>query len=403
MAHHESNVVPSGAGGIPLPGRSRLNSVDLLRGMAMVVMALDHVRDFFTNVRFDPLDLAVTTPYLFATRWITHHCAPAFVFLAGTGAFLSLSRGKTKKELSRFLLTRGLWLVFLELTIIRFAWRFNVEYTQAIGQVIWAIGWSMVALAGLIHLPRMLLSAFALGMIAFHNLFDSVDPASLGGFGWLWQVLHVQSPIAYGPHHVFLVIYPLVPWIGVMAAGYLFGTLLQKEEKQRDTILYRLGFGLIGGFLILRLLNFYGDPHPWTAQTTALKTILSFMDTHKYPPSLLYVLMTLGPAIAILPLLERWKGPFAEFLTVFGRVPMFYYILHLFLIHGLAVLAASMTVGETGFMFTNLHWNAWPPAYGFNLSIVYLIWVSVILLLYLPCRWFARVKKDSRSPWLSYL
>jgi len=403
MAHPESAVGGTKVNIAPLPTKVRLNSVDLLRGIAMVVMALDHVRDFFTNVRFDPLDLAFTTPYLFVTRWITHHCAPAFVFLAGTGAFLSLSRGKTKAELSRFLLTRGLWLVFLELTVVRFAWRFNLDYTQTIGQVIWAIGWSMVALAGLIYLPRRVLGVIALGMIAFHNIFDGVDPVSLGVFGWMWQLLHVQSPIVYGPGHVFLVIYPLIPWIGVMAAGYLFGTILQKEERARDATLYRIGFGLIGGFLILRFLNIYGDPHPWTAQESTLKTILSFMDTHKYPPSLLYLLMTLGPAIAILPLLERWKGPFAEFLTVFGRVPMFYYILHLFVIHGLAVIAASATVGDIGFMFANLHWDVWPPAYGFDLSIVYLIWVSVILLLYIPCRWFARVKKNSRNPWLSYL
>jgi len=381
----------------------RLDSIDLLRGIAMVVMALDHTRDFFHYARFDPLDLAQTTPILFITRWITHHCAPAFVFLAGTGAFLSLSRGKTKSDLARFLLTRGIWLVFLELTVVRLGWLFNLDYTFAFGQVIWAIGWSMVALAGLIFLPRGVLAAVALGMIACHNLFDGVDAASLGTFGWLWQIMHVQSAIEYAPGWVYWVAYPLVPWIGVIAAGYLFGSIIQTEEKQRRTTLYRLGFGMIGTFLVLRAVNVYGDPHPWAAQESTVKTVLSFVDTHKYPPSLLYLMMTLGPAIAVLPLLEGWKGKFADFLTTFGRVPLFYYVLHLFVIHALAVAAAGITVGDASFLFSNLLPEQWPAEYGFNLGVVYLVWVTVILLLYLPCRWFARVKRERRAAWLSYL
>ncbi len=381
----------------------RLNSVDLLRGIAMVVMALDHVRDYFHSARFDPLDLAQTTPLLFITRWITHHCAPAFVFLAGTGAFLSLSRGKTIPELSRFLLTRGLWLVFLEFSVVRLAWMFNVDYTFVFVQVIWAIGWSMVALSGLVFLPRRVIAVLAIAMIALHNAFDGVDPSALGSFAWLWQVLHVQSPILYATNHVFFVAYPLVPWIGVMAAGYVFGEILQKEERPRRTALFRLGFSLIGGFVLLRALNVYGDPHPWSVQDSAVKTVLSFIDTHKYPPSLLYLMMTLGPAIAVLPVLERWKGRFAGFLTVFGRVPLFYYVVHLYLIHGLAVLAAWMTVNEISFLFSNVLWDQYPEAYGFNLGVVYLVWVTVILLLYLPCRWFADLKRRRKEPWLSYL
>lgn len=381
----------------------RLNSVDLLRGIAMVLMALDHVRDYFHTARFDPLDLTQTTPLLFITRWITHHCAPAFVFLAGTGAFLSLSRGKTQSELSRFLLTRGLWLVILELTIIRFAWMFNFDYSFLFVQVIWAIGWSMVVLSGLVFLPRVVIAAVALGMILLHNAFDGVDPASLGNLGWLWQVLHVQGPIAYAQDKVFLVVYPLIPWIGLMAAGYLFGQLLMKEERARRTALYRLGFSLIGAFFLLRAINLYGDPHPWSVQNSLLNTFFSFIDTHKYPPSLLYLLMTIGPAIAVLPLLERWRGRSAQFFIVFGRVPLFYYVLHLYLIHILALVAASFTVGDMGFLFSNLPWETWPASYGFGLGIVYLVWVAVILLLYIPCRWFADVKRRRREPWLSYL
>ena len=369
----------------------------------MIVMALDHVRDFFHYARFDPLDLSQTTPVLFITRWITHHCAPAFVFLAGTGAFLSLARGKTRKQLSRFLLTRGLWLLVLELTVIRFAWKFNLDYSFMFGQVIWAIGWSMIALSGLIFLPRMVIAAVALGMIGFHNAFDGIEPSAFGALAWAWQILHVQSDIVYAPGWDFFVVYPIVPWIGVMAAGYLFGELLQKEEVERRKSLYRLGFGLIGGFLVLRALNVYGDPHPWGIQDTTMKTFLSFIDTHKYPPSLLYLMMTLGPAIAVLPLLERWKGATANFVIIFGRVPMFYYVLHLYLIHLLAVIAATLTVRNGDFLFSNMRWDAWPTEYGFNLAVVYCIWILVIGLLYLPCRWFAGVKKRRKDAWLSYL
>jgi uncharacterized membrane protein len=188
-----------------------------------------------------------------------------------------------------------------------------------------------------------------------------------------------------------------------MAAGYLFGSILQKEEKERRSTLYAIGFALIGGFILIRALNFYGDPHPWASQDTPVKTVLSFIDTHKYPPSLLYIMMTLGPAIVILPLLERWKGRFADFLTVFGRVPMFYYVLHLYLIHLLALAGAALTVGDTSFLFSNALFRGFPGIYGFNLGVVYLVWVTVILLLYIPCRWFAEVKRKSKSAWLSYL
>lgn len=381
---------------------ARLNSVDLLRGIAMVVMALDHTRDFFHTARFDPLDLTQTTPLLFITRWITHHCAPAFVFLAGTGAFLSLSRGKTTSELSRFLLTRGLWLVFLEFTVVRLGWMFNVDYSFMFIQVIWAIGWSMVVLAGLVHLPRKAIAVFAIGTIVLHNAFDGIQPESLGSFGWLWKILHVQSPIFYGTESVLFVAYPLIPWIGVMAAGYVFGALLKQDEPSRRKALYGLGFGLMGGFVILRALNIYGDPHPWSVQSSAVNTVLSFIDTHKYPPSLLYLMMTLGPAIAVLPLLERWQGRFADFLTVFGRVPLFYYVLHIYVIHALAAVAASLTMDDISFVFSNAPWDQWPASYGFNLGVVYLVWIAVILLLYLPCRWFANLKRKRTDVWLSY-
>jgi uncharacterized membrane protein len=385
------------------PKSGRMNSVDILRGIAMVVMALDHVRDFFSGAHFNPLDLTKTTPYYFLTRWITHHCAPAFVFLAGTGAFLSLSRGKTPRELSWFLLTRGLWLVLMELTLIHVGWVFSVDYTLLWVQVIWAIGWSMVALSGLVLLPRWVVAVVAFGMIGLHNLTDGVSPDSLGIFGWPWQILHVQSPIFYAPGSVFIVAYPLIPWIGVMAAGYLFGSVLMQDEQKRRSDLYTIGFGLIGGFILIRAINIYGDMRPWAVQDSPLNTCLSFINTTKYPPSLLYLMMTLGPAIAILPLLERWKGFLAEFFLTFGRVPMFYYILHLYLIHTLAAIAAYGTLGDAGFMFAKEGFFGFPQVYGFSLTTVYLVWFAVIMVLYIPCRWFMGVKARNKSVWLSYL
>jgi uncharacterized membrane protein len=382
---------------------ARIDSIDLLRGLAMVVMALDHVRDFFTDVRFDPLDVSQTTPYLFLTRWITHHCAPAFVFLAGTGAFLYMSRGRTKGDLAKFLLSRGLWLVLLEITVVRFAWLFNLDYSFVFVQVIWAIGWSMVALSGLIFLPRGWLALVSLGMIALHNMMDPLKPAAFGSFGWLWQILHVQGPIMLGHGNVLMVIYPLIPWIGVMGAGYLFGTIVLEEEGVRRRKMYAIGFTLIAGFIFLRALNVYGDPHPWSVQDSLLKTFMSFLDAQKYPPSLLYVMMTLGPAIAILPWLERWEGKAARFIIVFGRVPLFYYVIHLYLIHLLALVAARHTLGYFDFLLSNAPFESYPPQYGFPLTVVYAIWIGVILMLYIPCKWYAEVKKKSKNRLFSYL
>ncbi|HET6272874.1 MAG TPA: heparan-alpha-glucosaminide N-acetyltransferase domain-containing protein [Bacteroidota bacterium] len=381
----------------------RLGSVDLLRGMVMALMALDHVRDYFTDARFYPLDLTQTNILLYMTRWITHFCAPAFVFLAGTGAFLSLTRGKTIPELSRFLFTRGLWLVFIELTVVRFGWLFNIDYTLAIGQVIWAIGWSMVALAVLIRFPVKVATIFGLLMIALHNLFDDVTPDQLGIFGWPWQILHAGGPINYMQGYSFLVAYPLIPWIGVMAVGYGFGTILIKEASARRKTLLRLGLAITAGFILIRATNLYGDPNQWSQQKDVVFTAFDFINCEKYPPSLLYLMITLGPAIAVLPLLERARGWMAQFFIVFGRVPMFFYIIHIPLIHGLALLAAYLTGYDTGFMFGNVPPWEWPPGYGFGLPVVYVVWGGVVLALYPVCKWFAEVKKRRKDVWLSYL
>jgi uncharacterized membrane protein len=369
----------------------------------MVIMALDHVRDHFTDVRFYPLDLSQTTVPLALTRWITHFCAPTFVFLAGTGAFLSRSRGKTQRELSAFLFTRGLWLVLLEMTVVRLGWMYNVDYTFSFGQVIWAIGWSMVVLSVLVFLPVRLTALFGVAMIALHNAFDSIRPAQLGVFGWLWQILHAGGAIDYAPGYRFEAAYPLIPWIGVMAAGYAFGEILRFEPAKRRRVLLQLGLALSAGFVILRALNAYGDPHPWIPQKNLAFTFLSFLHCEKYPPSLLYLLMTLGPAIAALALAELWKGPVGRFFITFGRVPLFYYILHLFLIHGSALCTAYLMGYDVRFMMSNTPPWEWPGMWGFGLPVVYAVWIAAVVLLYFPCRWFADLKRRRKETWLSYL
>ena len=385
------------------PPRERLDSIDLLRGLVMVVMALDHVRDFFSESRFDPLDLSKTTIPLALTRLITHFCAPVFVFLAGTGAYLSLTRGKSRSVISRFLLTRGLWLVLLELTVVRLGWEFNFDYSFAFVQVIWAIGWSMIALSALVYLPSRSVGAIGVAMILTHNLSDGVGSGTLGVFGWPWQVLHAGGPIAYAQGHVLLVVYPLVPWVGVMAAGFAFGEVFTLDPAKRRRTLLSLGGGLMLLFIILRGLNLYGDPIPWSVQGSAAMSAVSFLSCLKYPPSLLYLAMTLGPAICSLVLLEKWKGKSAGFFLVFGRVPMFYYILHIFLIHLLAIATAALLGLDIGFLFSAPFFATPPAGWGFGLPAVYAFWAATVLGLYPACRWFAGVKQRRKDPWLSYL
>ena len=369
----------------------------------MIIMALDHTRDFFSSSRIDPLDLTQTSTALFLTRWVTHFCAPVFVFLAGTGAFLSTSRGKSKPELAKFLLSRGLWLIFLEFTVVRFGWLFNVDYTLSFGQVIWVIGVSMIALSGLIFLSLRTITMFGIAMIVLHNFLDGITPAQMGLFGWPWQIIHSGGVIVFAPNYYYIALYPLIPWIGVMAVGYAFGSLLVRDEPVRRKWLLRLGIGMILGFIVLRASNIYGDPVQWTTQKNFVFTVLSFIKCEKYPPSLLYLLMTLGPAIALLPLLERMKGKFSAVVITYGRVPMFYYVIHIFLIHSLAVAAAYFSVHTVHFLFSNRPPGTWGIPFGFGLGVVYLVWLSVVACLYLPCRWFADLKRRNKSVWLSYL
>lgn len=388
------------------PRPARLESVDALRGIVMVLMALDHVRDFFSHARFDPLDLSRTTTALFFTRWITHFCAPVFVFLAGASAFLALAGGKPRGELARFLLVRGLWLILLELTVVHLGWFFTLDHSFGLLQVIWALGWAMIALAALVFLPPRVVLLIGLALIAGHNLLDGIRPAEWGEWDWLWMLLHEQGLVQPAPNVTFLVVYPLLPWVGVMAAGFGFGELLRYPPPRRTRWLLALGTGMLALFLVLRGTNLYGDPFPWQRQASGWLTLLSFLNCTKYPPSLLYLLMTLGPALLLLPLLERGHGPLLRPLVIFGRVPLFYYLVHLPLIHALAVLVAQVRYGRAGWLFSTGVFgggNGRPPDDGFALPGVYLAWAVVILLLFPLCAWFAAVKARHRGGWLSYL
>jgi uncharacterized membrane protein len=394
------------------PGvRSRLQSIDILRGAIMIIMALDHVRDYFSAdaQHFAPDDLTKTTAALFLTRWITHFCAPVFMFLAGSGAFLWLQRGRTRGELSRFLVTRGIWLIFIELTVVRcLGFYFTFDYSFIALLVIWAIGGSMIALAGLIYLPPRVLLAVSVAMIVLHNSLDGVSAAQFGAMAWMWNVLHQPGAFQLGQHTILLG-YPLIPWIGVMSVGYCFGQVFLLDAERRRWILFRLGWAITAAFVVVRAANIYGDARPWAVQKSAVFTVLSFLNCVKYPPSLDYLLMTLGPAIIVLALIEHVRVGPRNPLLVFGRVPMFYYVLHLPLIHALAVVMAGIRYGDPLFLIKHRLPTLvgptpdFPADYGYNLLICYVIWILIVVSMYFPCRWYANLKSRRREEWLSYL
>jgi uncharacterized membrane protein len=400
--------------------RNRLGSIDLLRGLVMIVMVLDHTRDFVHagGLTSDPTNLANTTPMLFMTRWVTHYCAPIFVFLAGVGAYLQRSRGMSTSDLSRFLLTRGLWLIVLEATVIRITTWFNVDYSYLMTlQVIWTLGVSMIVLAALIHLPLRVIAAFGLAMIVLHDAFDGIRVMSWQGPGSpapsvaakLWILMHQPAeffPVLGDGSPVVFVVYPLVPWIGVIAAGYVFGAIYTLDPARRRTLLLRLGLGLIAAFVVIRATNLYGDPRPWSMQPSVLFSVFSFVNTTKYPVSLLYLLMTIGPALLALAWFEsRTPSRAEQIVTRVGRVPLFFYLWQWVLAHGLAIAVSAVAGKELGwyFMTPPAIFAAVPPTAGFDLPIVYLCWATVLAVLVPLSLWFARVKERNPAWWLKYL
>jgi len=389
---------------------TRVASIDLIRGAVMVIMAIDHVRVF------SGLPAGGPSPGIFFTRWITHFCAPAFIFLAGTSIFFY---ARKHTNVSRFLLIRGAWLIFLELTVLRVSWTFNLDFAHyEMAGVLWVIGWSMILMAGLVRLPISVSAVVGVTIIAGHNLlidsrfFQVVEGLNNSRFSGLWKILYVgfyAGPVQLGPDGPYLtVLYSLVPWIGVMAAGYAFGRILTIEPRLRTRVCLAIGLGAIALFLALRGFNLYGDPFPWHAATTQhpMPSLLSFLACTKYPASLDFLLMTLGPTIALIPVLEHARGALARVITTFGRAPFFYYVLHVPLIHSFALIVSKIRLGFVSpGLFTNHPMGNPPPPDGYvwSLGLLYLVWGVAVLILYFACRWFADLKSRRREWWLGYL
>lgn len=390
---------------------SRVAAVDLLRGLVIVVMALDHARDYFSAYPYPPTDLSKASALLFLTRWITHFCAPVFMFLAGSSAWLhARNGGLSRGALQRFLLTRGLWLVVLELTWNSFMWRFDLAGLNV--QVLWALGWSMMILATMLWLPRAAILAIGLVIVFGHDLFDGVKPADFGAEGSpgaiAWHIAHVPYFGATAGGFQLIELYPLLPWCGVMMLGFCFGAMLDWEKPRRERFMRFAGLAALALFLLLRLTNAYGEPattafgedHVWRANPRGpVFTLLGVLNVDKYPPSLLYLLMTLGAALLLMPRLERWRGRVADFFTVFGRVPMFFYLLHVPLIHGASAMATTLLFGHAAGLG-----DGPPPGYEPSLLPVYFAWLVAVAILYPACGWYAGYKRRHRERWwLSYL
>jgi uncharacterized membrane protein len=390
----------------------RVQSVDAMRGAIMILMAIDHVRDYVAHsaMQFLPIDLTRTTAAIFLTRWITHFCAPVFMLTAGLGAFFWMNRGhRSRSELSRFLVTRGLWLILLELTLMRMIMFFQISFhgNLVLLMILWAIGISMIALAALVHLPLRVLAGLSVAIIALHNLLDPISSDRFGRAAWFFDILHQRSLLPFMGIR-FVTSYPVLPWIGVMSLGYCLGTIFLWDAARRQRFLIRLGLALTAAFILLRAINIYGDPVRWGHQASALFSALSFLNTTKYPPSLDFLLMTLGPALAVMGWLDRFQFSFANPLIVFGRVPLFYYVAHMLLAHLIAVGMSFAHYGGHAFLLIpppsmGSPSKLFPPDYGFPLRAVYAVWIAVVLLLYPACRWFANVKRSHHQWWLGYL
>jgi uncharacterized membrane protein len=437
--------------------RERIYSIDFLRGVVMMIMLLDHTRDFVHHGAFlsDPTEPVTTNVPLFFTRWITHYCAPTFVFLSGISIYLQKMNGKSTGELSRFLFTRGLWLIILEFTVVRFGFVFNLDYSfVGMAQVIWVIGVSMIVMAGLIYLPVWIVGAFGVVMIFFHNLLDGFQVPPATAFGGtpppdvsqlIWMVLHQQGVFPVGDTSSAFIAYPLIPWVGVMAAGYALGVLYEWDSARRKKWLVALGLVATALFVVMRFVNVYGDPEPWFSRTAFVEkmtaraateqsteggpgdvsptqvlemversplsnstfTLLSFLNTHKYPPSLLFLLMTLGPAMIILALTDRISGKaiWQRIAITFGRVPMFFYLLQFPVAHAMGILLSLMAGKDIGYYFMNMpeSMTMAPADHGFTLPVVYAAWIAGLIILYPICWWWGNLKRRNKHWALSYL
>jgi len=384
--------------------KERYEALDVLRGLTMVIMAIDHSRDFLGLgfVFSAPLDLSVTNFEVFMTRWITHFAAPVFMFLAGIGLYFASSR-RTKNELAFLAASRGLWLIFLELTLVGFFWSFSPDfYYKPKVAVLFAIGVSMLFMAFLVYLPKWLIAIISLTLILTHNAFDTLHASQFGEYGWIWHLLHEPGTINLFGINI-RVIYSFVPWIGVMALGYLFGPITKMPKEKRKKIFLGTGLAMLSVGFFLRLTNTYGDSQLYTQQDSFLFTIMSFLNITKYPPSLLYLFFMLGIAMILMNLFDRKLGSWSKPLEIFGRVPFFFYILHIPLLHIFGIILAMITFGNADWLMqTPVGPN--PPEYSYTYELLptYAAWALVIVLLYYPSKWFANLKTTRKDWWLSY-
>lgn len=394
--------------GWPVEGvrKARIESIDLLRGVVIILMALDHVRMYLAEGGWyaDPTNLATTTPLLFFTRWITHFCAPVFIFLGGTSAFLYGSHRHSTREVSHYVLTRGLFLIFLELVVVNFGWTFDITFSFRFLQVIWAIGVSMVVLAGLVYLPKWAIFAFGMILIFGHNLLDPIQVQGAGPQSLIWYILHQNALVVFGPGAVVYFHYPLIPLVGLMALGYVFGVFYEEGfgAARRRKWLLGMGAAAILLFLILRGFNLYGEPSPWRPQPDLVGSVMSFLNTTKYPASLQFLLMTIGPALVFLALVERVKDRVSETILTYGRVSLFFYMAHIYMIHivTLAALAASGRSWTHTIVTAQVYLSESLADFGFPLYVVYLIWVAVMVAMYPPSKWYRAYKKRHPEKWL---
>jgi uncharacterized membrane protein len=390
----------------PLQPGSRVQALDVLRGFVIVLMALDHVRDYFhaSGYGYDPLDFSMTSVAVYLTRWVTHFCAPTFVFLAGVSAWLQGAKGKGRPDLARFLLTRGLWLLVLEMTVIAFGWAFWIPLLPFF-QVIWAIGCSMVVLAALVFLPRTAVLAVGIAIVTGHNLLDPIRSSDFGAWGWVWMLVHEQNVVFSNGEAVLFVAYPVLAWTGVLALGYGLGPIFLSPHRDRSLV--RLALVMLAVFLLLRGLNLYGDPRPWAPQATVGATLMDFFNVRKYPPSLLYICITLAPMLLLVPMFDRLRGPVTGVLRTFGAVPLMAYVAHLYVMHLLAIAAHAAAGQNVDGMFNTIHDfivnRSVFAGTGFPLPVVYGAWIAVLAIIYPLCRWWGEVKRRRRDWWLSYL
>jgi uncharacterized membrane protein len=383
----------------------RVKSIDFLRGLVMILMPLDHVRDFLSNSIYSPFDIAHTTPSLFFTRVVVNFCAPVFIFLAGTSMFLWKSTGKDTKTVSFFLFTRGLLLILFELTIIRIVWAFNFDLAFQLCQIFWAIGWCMIFLSGIIFLPYWLIATLGGIIVAFTDFLSKIAPTAWGAFSGLYKILHGpgETQIHLFYNKVTLQIEdPLLPWIGVMALGYVFGKLYTFETAKRIKGLLIIGFSSIVAFVVLRYINVYRNPDVWHTQKNLIFTIMDFIKSQKYPASLDYLLFYLGFSVLLLAAFEKAQGKIAEFFITYGKVPLAYYVVHVFLIHTITVILALFTYGTASFLFSNHCLIGgigadFPKGYGYSVPILYVIWIFAVLSLYPFCKWYRSIKEKYRN------